>query len=145
MDAIYLEYCKRCQCFNFKLPKCLKLIWMENDSCTSRTAVRPFHGAPRPTCDNVRVNISAPAPRRDDVILICDSDTWHRQHTYSLTCCKQSLFGCCSVFFFFFLSPHVSIKTLLAAPAPRTPLSLAECWAKLKWEEQTGSFFFFFF
>lgn len=34
-----------------------------------------FHGAPRPTCDNVTVNTSALVPRRDDVIPICDLDT----------------------------------------------------------------------
>lgn len=56
-----------------------------NSSCkTATAAVRTFHGAPRPTCDDVRVNISTSAPgRRDDVIQICDSDTW--QGTYSLT------------------------------------------------------------
>lgn len=54
--------------------KCLKLIWIEHNSCTFRAAVRTFRSAARPACDNVRVDISTPAPGRDDVILICDSD-----------------------------------------------------------------------
>lgn len=48
---------------------------MEHNSCTFRTAITTFRGAARPTCDNVRVDISTPAPRQDDVILICDSDS----------------------------------------------------------------------
>lgn len=65
---------------------------MERNSCTSTTAVRTFRGAAGPTCDNVRVNISTPAPGRDDVILICDSDSQHMasaKHTYSLACFIQ--------------------------------------------------------
>lgn len=67
-----------CQICNFWVTlflKCLKLKWIKHNSYTFRSAVRAFCGAPRPTCDNVIVNVSAPAPRRDDVILICDSDS----------------------------------------------------------------------
>lgn len=40
-------------------------------------------GAPRPTCDNVRLDMSAPGSRRDDVIPICEGDTCVCNHTHS--------------------------------------------------------------
>lgn len=60
---------------------------MEHNSCPFRNAVRTSRGAPRPTCDGVRVNILTPAPGRDNVILIWDSRHMASvTHTYSLTC-----------------------------------------------------------
>lgn len=81
----------------FQLKRCnfltrLRAIRIKFHSCTFRAAIRTFHGSPRPACDNVRVNLSAAAPGRDDVILICDSDCQHMAsvtHTHLLTCFIQ--------------------------------------------------------
>lgn len=125
--------------------KCLKVMSMENNPRSFTSAVRTLRGAPRPTCDSVRVNTSAPAPRR----CWCNPDPWIRHmasvaHTYLLIgFIQQSLLG----FFGVSVAPNVSIKAFLAASAQgrKLPavclylLGFHKCWVKSSGKRGQGA------
>lgn len=76
--STYFGCCIFHPCFTTQAPSEM----VETAPAPTQLLSEAVHSALGPTCDNVRLDISPPGCRRDDVILICEGDTcpWNHRH-----------------------------------------------------------------